>query len=465
MNTRQLNKKKMKKFINENGFFYTAEMTLFKDAPSEQSPNIPEGATYFECIVSDGELNRNGYKIRPKALMDSWQTYKTNPVILLGHDPNQPVGQALNASLLSADGKGGVKLAGYIFDDLTEGRFSRNLLRGFSTGTIIEAVEFENTTTGEVISEEDFRKFNWEEQYSGDWIMVAIAVDWVESSAVSLPSNKKALLTKKDAIELYLKEELNEDGARLKNNETENEKTEEDPKDPEEKKEPEKETEVETEKPASEVEADDKTEKTEEVESKEGEGSETAGEKPADSEKPVEKTEAAEEETKPTEEKTDDKILISIADRAKLEAASNLLLKTLEATMAESEEKKKDEEKAESESEKTEEEKPADGEKPKAEGESEDEKSKTDASTEGEEKKDEKATLEVAPQIKAALVELVSINQTLEKENADLKDKLSKVPNRKGLTINSQFNSDTKAKKPEAGAMVLELLKNAGFAV
>lgn len=447
MKTRQLNKKKLKKFINENGFFYTAKIEVFENAPGEIKKNIPDGATYFEGIVSDGELNRNGYKIRPKALMNSWKDYKNNPVILLGHDPNDPVGQTLNASLINADGSGGVKIAGYIFDDMTDGAFGRGLLKAFSTGTIIEQVEFENIKTGEVKSETEFRALRNEQGWGAwmdDWIMVAIQVDWVESSLVSLPSNKKALLTQKDAIKLYFEDDLNEEGARevAKNEEggEEEEKPEEEAPAPEEK-------------PAEEKKDDKVEEPTEQPKAEEGEGTEKAGDTPAASDKPAEKSEGAEEEPKPEPAKAEEKIAISKADRIKLEQVNELLIATLEATVAASEdEEKKEDPKAEG---KPATDKAAEGEQPAAK-----------ALTGDEEIAEEQAKIEVAPEIKNALQALVDINLALEKELAEAKEKLSKVPNKKGLAIASQFTEPKKEdKKPTAGDAVLALLRDANFAV
>ena len=41
-----------------------------KNAPIEFEDKIPEGAMYFEGIASNGDLNRNGYMIRP----DAWRS-------------------------------------------------------------------------------------------------------------------------------------------------------------------------------------------------------------------------------------------------------------------------------------------------------------------------------------------------------------------------------------------------------
>lgn len=98
-------------------------------------------------------------------------------------------------------------MTGYIFDDLTEGRFGRGLLNALSTGHITNEVEFENSETGEVLSAEEFRKFNWEEQCNGNWLMAVTKLEWVEFSSVAIGSNRKSLITSRNAIEAFVKSE------------------------------------------------------------------------------------------------------------------------------------------------------------------------------------------------------------------------------------------------------------------
>ena len=150
----EMKKKELKEYINSNGFFFQMSVNAIDENTPERFENIPEGATYFEGIASTGKLNRNGYIIRASAWKDAIKGYMENPVILLGHNSDAPIGRALEVEVVD-DEK--LVLRGYIFDEYTENKFSRGLITGLSTGHITLDREFEHVSTGEVISEEDFK--------------------------------------------------------------------------------------------------------------------------------------------------------------------------------------------------------------------------------------------------------------------------------------------------------------------
>lgn len=445
--SKTIGKKELKKFINANGFFYQMEIDLQKNAPDQFATRIPEGATYFEGVVSNGELNRNGYIIRPQALINSLDGYMLNPVILLQHDTDEPIGHCLSAEVRGNGTTQEVFVRGYIYDDLTEGRFGRGLFRGLSTGHIPQEVEFENAKTGEVITEEDFRKFNWEEQMNGDWIMCVTKLDWVEFSLVGIGSVRKALVTSKNCIEAYIKnKKLSEDALRgIVGNNADDEEKDSEEKPAEEQPAPEAKTEEEGQP------------KEDSKQPEEGEGSENADETPAAStEEPAEKGGEGEGEQPAGEQVEGNKIRISKADRQRLQNAADVLAKTLEATMADEEEKPADEPKPESE-EKAEEQ-PA-GEQPAEQPKAEESKEVPNAEANSAQQ------IQVAPEIKNALQALVDMNISLEKENSELKAKLNKVPVKKGLSITSQFNAKPEPKKANAADALVEMLRATGFAV
>lgn len=371
-------KKELKTFINENGFFFHVDVDVTKNAPSNFANSIPEGATYFEGVVSNGELNRNGYKIRPQALMESLASYMENPVILLQHDTDQPIGHCLSAGLVGGE----VVVSGYIFDSYTDGRFSKGLFRGLSTGHIPHEVEFENSKTGQVITEEEFMKYDWEERYFGDWIMCVTKLDWVEFSLVGIGSVKKALITATNAIGAYLENngKISENIVRdyiksKKNNNTENEeKGEEETKN--------------------------------ESNTQPNEGTEKTGETPESTEKTDEKSGEVVEESK--------------------------------------------EEKVEEEGE-------------KVEGNEEDKPASASENPESAEtsKEDNKT---ITPQILSAIQALVDQNKLLNAEVTRLKNELSKIPNRKGLSINSQFRNEAPRKQELSASAqaVVNMFRDAG---
>ena len=306
------NKKKLlKKKVNENGFYYSVAINSV--APPEQyASKVPQGASYFEGIVCDGEFSRNGYMIRPKALMNAFAEYMRNPIILLQHDPDQPIGLCLDAKLVSPDGKGGVWVCGYVYDDLTENRFERGLLRALSTGHFTDAVEFENSRTGQILTQDEYRNLPYEERENEEWMLAVTKLDWAEFSVVTIGSNKKALITRKNAIDAFMQfgklSQLSINSLldmKVQTNEAEEVKA---PEVQEEVKEPAKVEQEEAEKVAPEKEGE-----TPEAEAK------------------AEEAKAEEEAPKPN------KVLVKPEDRAKMLAASKELNKLLESTTTEEE--------------------------------------------------------------------------------------------------------------------------------
>lgn len=201
MKISQFSKKQLKDFVNENGFFNTVLITE-KNAPNDEGKpeGVPEGATFFKGIASTGELNRNGYIISVEAWKGAIAGFMENPVILLQHDTNQPIGNVLTAEVTDE----GLVVTGYIFDDLTGNRFSRGLINALSTGHLTLERKFKNEVTGEILDEEAFQKLNWEEQGQDYWVMVVTGLEWLELSAVSIGSNRKSLVSSRELMKNYV---------------------------------------------------------------------------------------------------------------------------------------------------------------------------------------------------------------------------------------------------------------------
>lgn len=204
-----VSKKAVKRDINKNGFFINMPLKMNKVVPLEMKDKVPEGASYFEGIASNGDLNRNGYIIRESAWVSAINGYMQNPVVLLQHDNDQPIGQCIYANV---DGDG-LHVSAYVFDEYTNGRFSKGLFRALSTGHYTMQVEFENTVTKEVLSEADFiAKYNPDRSFwtgevipPEDWVLAVTKLEWVEFSVVSIGSNRKSMVTNQLAISNYFK--------------------------------------------------------------------------------------------------------------------------------------------------------------------------------------------------------------------------------------------------------------------
>lgn len=225
-----MSKKEVKDFVNSQGFFHHFNIQKF-DNEYEGDPN----AVKITAIASNGDLNRNGYKIEPEAFINSWEIYKENPVILLQHNADAaPIGVVQNAYLQD----GNVMIEGVVYLDQmpteSANAFQREQLKGISTGHIMIDFEAENKETNERLTSKEFDEalqeafekdgivgvFNFIDEY---W-MVHIELEWLENSVVSLPSNKSAQIVQKNWLEDYAKNkygELTED----ENDATENVET------------------------------------------------------------------------------------------------------------------------------------------------------------------------------------------------------------------------------------------------
>ena len=422
-------KKELKKLINDNGFFAQMTVTPETNAPELYKDRIPEGATYFEGIASNGELNRNGYIIRESAWRSAIETYFLNPVVLLQHDVEQPIGMALEARITDK----GLWVAGYIFDDLTGGKFGRGLLKALSTGHYTKEVEFENTKTGTVLSEEDFRQLDIREQMSDDWVMAVTKLDWVEFSLVTIGSNKKSVVTHKNAImeRLDIKEE------NLKQLDAEAEEVVEVEGEVEATEEPEVEA-VEVEAKEEEVvEASTAEQEPESQDSeKEGETPDESTEE-AESDETSAEAEEVEEEEGEKEEAEQNKIKVSKEQFDRLSHASKALLKTINAVEVDEAEKKEEAEQPE-------------------------EAKEHNAPKMSTEEKVEKLCAD-DPELKAHLVNLVEVSLQLKEENAKLKAELEAIPESKRLILSGNHNTVEEKVESKKGQAIKALFANAGI--
>jgi len=290
-------KKELKKFINENGFFLHLDSVheisrkeFLESNALKTNSKVPEGDNiiFFEGTASQnfekGEVSRNEYKIDQKGWMVN--SYMKNPQILLSHSPKEPTGKAVELSL---DSKG-MKVAYYVnldwVDEVNARRIKGGAYSGLSTGHITHEYKYENKETGELLTPEEIEdKYGldeWDLMFSDAWNFVVTKAELVEISMVTLPSNPEAL-TVQNSLQNFYKNLMNK-----KKNEIEEEKKEEDTKTDPETSEPEGEekTQEEPENPEPENGGDSDEEKPEgeEVEPEEPEN----GEPEEDADEPAE---------------------------------------------------------------------------------------------------------------------------------------------------------------------------------
>ncbi|MDR3169839.1 MAG: hypothetical protein LBU27_09185 [Candidatus Peribacteria bacterium] len=206
---RSLSKKELKSLVNEFGGFTKGKINLSREPTEEIHKPIPEGAVGFEAILSDETINLNGYRILVSAREEGFRKYFSDyeGSVYYQHNMEQPIGKTLD--MYVRDGYLGA--IGYIYDDLTDHRVSRGLVRDISTGHIALEIKYINKDTNEEKTPSEFSELLWdmvdrlrEEGKSRDEIWEAInqlrelriethtKVQIVEYSFVSVGANVNA---------------------------------------------------------------------------------------------------------------------------------------------------------------------------------------------------------------------------------------------------------------------------------
>lgn len=227
---KSLTKKELKAFVNQHGGFTKGKVQTLSFSPTEEEKNlIPEGAFSFEAVLSDESINMNGYRILLSAWQEGFAKYfsEYEGLVYLQHDMDQPIGKTLDIAI---DEEQEVLYArGFAYDDLTEKRVSRGLVRDISTGHIPLEILYINKDTNEEKTPDEFfelmrdmvdRMFDEGKKWSEIreaivalqelWICTHTKVQIIEYSFVSVGANKNAEVKRINALE-KLDNEIPED--------------------------------------------------------------------------------------------------------------------------------------------------------------------------------------------------------------------------------------------------------------
>ena len=236
---KSMTKKELKAFVNQHGGFTKGKVQTLSFSPTEEEKNlIPEGAFSFEAALSDESINMNGYRILLSAWQEGFAKYFSDyeGLVYLQHDMDQPIGKTLD---IAVDEEQGLLCArGFAYDDLTEKRVSRGLVRDISTGHIPLEILYINKDTQEEKTPDEFfdlmrdmvdRMFDEGKKWSEIreaivalqelWIQTHTKVQIIEYSFVSVGANKNAEVKRINALE-KLDNEIPED-MELENEENE----------------------------------------------------------------------------------------------------------------------------------------------------------------------------------------------------------------------------------------------------
>lgn len=178
-----------------NTLIETNKIVSREKLSTEVQDNVPEGAIFFEGIVSTGDKNRNGYIIES----DAWfferskyvKSFLNSGSVLWSHDDEKPIGRPLS---FEKQENGSIKVTGFVYDDVhTNGAIGRGIVLGLSTGHISHEVVWQNADDVR-ITDDEFWALPWSEIFSDKWTMVVTKAEIVEFSFVSTPSNRKSVI-------------------------------------------------------------------------------------------------------------------------------------------------------------------------------------------------------------------------------------------------------------------------------
>lgn len=238
MDIKGLNKKELKEYINQNGFFFHLNCEALKpkkvnDLLSDTKLDMiktgvelpqDDNIIVYKGIASQhyevGEKSRNGYKYNQRGWI--FDDYNQNPVILFQHDTLQPIWQALSFWI---DRNKNLNIMFFVYKDALEWvdkiRVEKGLIKALSTGALTEEYKFENSEW-ELISEDKaiekywfsaiMDAFNW---ISDILTLVVTKARMLENSLVTIGSNEQAMAMQ-NWIGQYFKNKAN----LLNNNET-----------------------------------------------------------------------------------------------------------------------------------------------------------------------------------------------------------------------------------------------------
>lgn len=210
-------KKELKDFVNDNGFFFNMvansiskenmEEALddFTKNAIETKIDVPTGENImiFKWLASQaykkGGKNRNGYKIDPNGW--DFTNYMNNPIILLQHNASTGgIGKAIKFDV----NNDGLNILFFVdlntLDDKTRYQVENGYISAISTGHITEEDGIEDNKTGKVYSIEDaMEKFWWENVWSSFmwgsdlYTYIVTKAQAIENSLVTIGSNEKAI--------------------------------------------------------------------------------------------------------------------------------------------------------------------------------------------------------------------------------------------------------------------------------
>jgi len=194
--------KKTKKNFNEiDRFYFQAEIKNAREAQKELDGSSM--GTIIEGYASTTDKDRVNDVVDPEAFRKSINgSYKDNPIILFGHNPQKGIGRALELEIRNE----GLYVKAMIVDKEIEEKIVARIYRTFSIGyrSIKEKYIDQYGNQLDPNNSSDLQRI----LYDDDVTRVIKEVDLLEISVVSVPANHTSLFTLTKSAQDYFQQKM-----------------------------------------------------------------------------------------------------------------------------------------------------------------------------------------------------------------------------------------------------------------
>lgn len=187
----------MSQAVYANQFF----QVLFKKAVA--SFDEEKKSVIIEGYASTEEQDRHGDIVAPEAFSKALGVYMKNPVILLQHDLDKPIGKVIRAEARDD----GLFVRAEVFHEETIESIENGVLKAFSIGFYPLLVVAKNVENGEELPLDQWQNLGFEEM--SKFSPYIKELELVEISIVSVPSNRNSLFTLAKSLKSFIHKNFN----------------------------------------------------------------------------------------------------------------------------------------------------------------------------------------------------------------------------------------------------------------
>ncbi len=162
-----------------------------------------DGSVKIQGYASTPDVDRHDEIVDQSAMKQALKGFMTNPVLLLQHDSDKPIGNVDKAVASDL----GLMIEATIKHD-TDGvmeKVQAGTLKGFSVGFIAKSTVFRHKKDGTEIEPKEYYRLNYDEMT--EYRRVIKSLELLEISVVSIPSNPKTLFTLAKSLKSIAQEE------------------------------------------------------------------------------------------------------------------------------------------------------------------------------------------------------------------------------------------------------------------